>query len=119
MESTSIKKSLTTPMGKELYSLLKIRNHVLEDYIRAFDNYMDDDNVLRSISYRIGIFIPEEEPALYILYDRLKDYLEKETNPSKTEKLVNMTRNEYKKYLNNPSLTDEKLDGMFFNRLIN
>lgn len=108
---------LTTTMGKDLYKLLKTSDHPLEKYILAFDTYLDDDNTLHSIADRIGIFIPENDYSVYILYDRLKDYLEKETDPEITRKLVNMTYDDFAKMY--PSFTQEKLDAMFSDRLRN
>lgn len=78
-----------------LKSLLKTEDHVLRDYIYAIDDYLDDDTTLRSIAQRIGIYIPDDENALYILLDRLNDYLLNEKDPEVTRKIVNATFDEY------------------------
>lgn len=89
-------------VGKDLLSRLnKDENdyHPLEKYIYAIDQNLDNSNGLRSIGERIGIFVHEEEDVPVILYFKLREYLEREQDSKQTEKIMNMSPDEYNKYL--------------------
>ena len=106
--------------GKELYALLPgetHNDHILANYIKAIDENLDDDSVLRAIGERIGIFIPDDEEAYYILYYSLKEYIPLEKDPKLTEKIINMTFDEYKSY--HPNMSNEQIELLFSNRLMN
>ena len=103
--------------GKELYKLLKSDDHILAAYIKAIDENLDDNSVLISIADRIGIFIQDNENAFEILYFGLKEYLLLEKDPKVTEKIVNMTFEEFRKEHSN--LPEEHVELLFSNRLLN
>lgn len=104
--------------------LLKNRkDHPLEKYILAIDNYLDDDIVLRSIADRIGISVPDREYAVYVLYDGLEKYLLEEVDPKVTENIINISFEDYKKYLEdiselNKNLSEDELNILYYNRLL-
>lgn len=103
--------------GKDLYSLLKSPDHVLAKYIIAIDQNLDDESILRSIAERIGIYIPDDEEVRYILYDSIKDYLMFEKDPKLTDKIINMTFDEYRNY--NLNMSTNQVELLFSNRLMN
>ena len=112
-----------SPVGEELYNMIN-KDHVLAKYIVAFDNHLDNDSILRSIGERIGIFIPEDEYAPFVLYIKLKEFLTKENNPDLTRKIIDMSPDEYEKYLisvspNNKNLSREEFYPIYANRLLN
>ena len=102
-------------IGKHLLDLLygsrysNGQGHVLEDYIIAFDQNIDDNSATRAIAERIGIEIPKGEIAREYFYDRLVDHITnheqnitKRENSLSTKQIINMTEQEYnKKYSGN------------------
>ena len=93
-------------------------DHPLNEYILLIDEHISDDSLLRAIGRRIGIYIPENEYASYILYENIKDYLEKETDPERTRYIINMTFPEYQKHLKE-KLTEDEAYLLYENRLNN
>ena len=81
--------------GKSLIKLLKEGNHPLERYIVAIDSNLDDDGLLRSIAERIGIYISDNEDTSVALYVKLKEYLQQETDISRTRRLLNASPDQY------------------------
>ena len=73
--------------------------HPLEKYVRIIDHNLDDSNTLKVIGERIGIFIPESENTQEGMYIKLKDFLEREEDLYKSEKIIDMSPNQYEKYL--------------------
>lgn len=108
-----------SPIGQELYDLAG-GNHPLEKYIIAIDLNMEDDSALRSIGERIGIYIPDRENSIYYLYSLLKEYLLNETNSERTEKVINMTAEEYNhlKDLSQTNLSPVEFNILYSNRLL-
>lgn len=107
---------------KELYDLLQ-ENDPLEDYINAFEDNLGDDSILRSLADRIGVWIPDREDALYVLYDQLKRYLESYPDIRETQKLINISPTEYRKHLEdiseaNSNLSEESFQLLYSNRLL-
>ena len=107
---------------KELFDLLQ-KNDPLADYVEAFEDNLDNDSALRSIAGRIGIFIPDQEDALYLLYDQLKRYLESYPDIRTTRKLMNISPNEYRKHLieiskDNSKLSEDDFQLLYSNRLL-
>jgi hypothetical protein len=112
-------------VGQELYDLLYVDKgneiHPLEKYIFAIDNSLDNNNLLRSIGERIGIYIGENEEAAVELPLRLKMYLENEKNIQETERKMEMTPDEYENYLPHKykNLPREEFLPLYSNRLLN
>lgn len=65
---------METSIGAELYRMAG-KDHPLTKYIIEIDRNISDDSVLRSIAERIGIYVPDNENAIYVLYDELKKRL--------------------------------------------
>ena len=89
-------------IGKDLYNRLnKDSNgyHPLEKYIHAIDQNLDNSNGLRSIRERIGIFVNEREDVPVIMYYKLKEYLDNEKDPREIQRIMNMSPDQYNKYL--------------------
>lgn len=114
-------------VGQELYDLLYLnRNneiHPLEKYIIAIDNSLDNNNLLRSIGERIGIYIGPNEEASVELPLRLKKYLENEKDIRETDKKIEMTADEYENYLSKlgpkyTNLSREDFLPLYSNRLL-
>ena len=103
--------------GKELYKLLKSDDHVLATYIKAIDENLDDNSVLIYIADRIGIFVQDNENAFEILYFGLREYLLLEKDPKVTERIINMTFEEFKREHSN--LSEDQAELLFSNRLLN
>lgn len=93
--------------GKSLMKLIKVKNHPLERYIVAIDTNLDDDGLLRTIAERIGIFISDSEEASVTLYLKLKEYLQTETDVSRTRRLLNATPQEYPNTYANRLITEK------------
>jgi len=92
-----------SPIGNELYKLLKGDNHPLERYILAIDSNFDDDSLLRVIAERIGIYIDDSEDASVTLFIKLKNYLQNENDIERTRKIINISYEDYgdpENYLN-------------------
>ena len=85
--------------GKSLYDLIPNKEHVLIRYIYAIDENLDDDSILRSIAERMGIYVPEGQDANTYLYFAIKDILANEKDAKETEKLINMTFEEFKNFI--------------------
>ena len=92
--------------GKSLIKLLKERNHPLERYIIVIDQNLDDDGLLRSIAERIGIYILDNEDTSVILYLKLKEYLQQETDVSRTRRLLNASPDQYPNTYANRLITE-------------
>lgn len=100
-------------VGKELLkSLNKDDNeyHPLEKYIYAIDYNLDRADILLSIGERIGIYVPEGRDIHQVLFYKLKEYLEKETDKRMTEKIMNMSADEYNEYLIKKHPSNKNLD---------
>lgn len=117
-------------IGKEIYNLLykgKISEneiHPLEKYVIAIDNNLDNNNLLRSIGERVGIYIGENEDASVELPLRLKDYLQNEKDIQETNKKIELTPDEYEKHLSSidskyKNLPRDKFLPLYSNRLLN
>ena len=117
-------------VGQELYELLYTSNkgikdneiHPLEKYVIAIDNNLDNNNLLRSIGERIGIYIGENEDASVELPLKLKEYLLNEEDINETDKRIEYTPDQYEKYLSsiNPKyskLQREQFLPLYSNRL--
>ena len=100
----------------ELLKLLS-KDDVLYEYILAIDNYMDDANVLVDIGQRIGIYIPPDEQPIFVLYYSLEEYINKHIDPKLTEKIINMTYDQYKEYINR-DIDEDELNLLYSNRLL-
>ena len=92
--------------GKSLIKLLKEKTHPLERYIIAIDQNLDDDGLLRIIAERIGIYVSENEDASVSLYLKLKEYLQQETDVSRTRRLINASPDQYPDTYANRLLTE-------------
>ena len=92
--------------GKSLMKLIKERNHPLERYIIAIDSNLDDDGLLRSIAERIGIYISDNEDTSVALYLKLKEYLQQETDVSRTRRLLNASPDQYPNTYANRLITE-------------
>jgi len=88
--------------------------HPLEKYIKAYDLNLDNSNVLRSIGERIGIFVSEAEDVPEGLYLKLKEYIEREKDSQLTEKIIQMSPDEYEKYLISLDPSNANLDRQSF-----
>jgi hypothetical protein len=121
-----------SPIGKELYDSLYVNSknikdneaHPLEKYVVAIDSSLDNNNLLRSIGERIGIYIGENEDASVILPIKLKEYLENEKDIQETDKKIEFTPDEYEKYLSKfgqkyTNLSREDFLPLYSNRLLN
>ncbi len=100
-------------IGTELMnSLNKYHNeyHPLEKYIYAIDQNLDNSNGLLSIGERIGIFVHEHEDVPVILYYKLKEILENEKDSQETQRIMNMSPDDYNKYLIKLHPSNNKLD---------
>ena len=101
-----------SPIGESLYKLMrknlkKGERHPLESYVMAIDHSLDDDGLLRTIADRIGIYIGDQEDAAVTLYLRLKEYLEQETDISRTSRLLNAFYEDYPMTYGNRLLSEE------------
>jgi hypothetical protein len=99
-------------------------DHPLANYLKAIDNYLDDDSLLRVIGERIGIYVPDGENAAVYLHFKLREYLEKEKDIRRTYKLMHISPTEYEKYLINLDNKNKKLSRndfviLYSNRLLN
>lgn len=76
-----------SPIGKNLMDriygdrkgfVLEQTEHPLEQYIISFDRYMDDEEIVRALGSRIGIYIPldREYTADEIYIDKMIEYIE-------------------------------------------
>lgn len=104
-------------VGKDLLSRLKKDEndyHPLERYIYAIDQNLDSSNVLRSIGERIGIFVSEAEDVPEGLYFKLYEYLDRERDAKLTEKIIQMTPDQYEKYLIKLHPSNQKLNRQSF-----
>ena len=82
--------------------------HPLARYIYALDMSWDDDSVVRSIGERIGVYVPEEErDAATTLFLKLREFLQQETDISRTSRLVNATPEQYPTSYANRLLSEE------------
>ena len=89
-------------IGLELYNLLENKNGMLARYIVAYDHNMDNENLIRDIGSRIGIYIEDDEYSPVAFYEKLKSYLlwSRINDPSNTltDQVINMTRSAYENY---------------------
>lgn len=92
--------------GKSLMKYIKVKNHPLERYIIAIDHNLDDDSLVRTIAERIGIYVSENEDVKVMLYLKLKEYLQQETDVSRTRRLINATPEEYPNSYANRLITE-------------
>ena len=92
--------------GKSLIKFIKEKNHPLERYIIAIDQNLDDDGLLRSIAERIGIYISDNEDISVTLYLKLKEYLQQETDISRTRRLLNASPDQYPNTYANRLITE-------------
>ena len=107
--------------GQELYDLLNDDKSVLARYIQAFDQNQDDDSALRSIGERIGIYIPDGEYSPVYLFEKLKEYILSKQDEERTREVINMTADDYEKYLEEKGLADLPRDQfypLYANRLM-
>ena len=104
-------------IGKSLLQSLNKNNngyHPLEDYIYAIDYNLDSSNTLRSIGERIGIYVSDVENVQEGLYIKLEEYLQREKDYRITEKIMNMSPNEYETYIISLDPSNANLDRASF-----